>query len=757
MCPYALAVIRVFQQIPMCVGRLRMNYVPQILLATLLFCCANAHTVFGNEDTLVEESSQHWAFQPLGNPQPPDQVGDWSDHPIDRFVRQKQVESQIKPEAPADPRTLLRRVYFDLIGLPPTFEQIEAYRRDSSPDAFAHEVDTLLQSPYYGERWGRHWMDLVRYADTAGDNADYPIPEIHLYRNYIIDSFNADLPYDLFLREQLAGDLLAHSNKDERYAEQIIATGFIALSRRYGTSPYELQHLVLEDSIDATSRAFLGLTLRCARCHDHKSEPLTMEDYYGLYGIFASTQYPYTGSETYASLVTSRKNFVPLEPHQNVSVAIQKHQQQVENITQQIKAIRSGELGQQLAAAGERLKELNEKIQSAETTGQEYENLQQQLQALIVQRQQVISVIEEKEKKLREKLPRSDLPADLPAAYAVGEGEARDRQIQLSGQPKDLGEVVPRSVPKFFRGANPVKIPENHSGRLELAQWMTNPDSVAGAMLARVMANRVWQHHFGTGLVATPSNFGLSGSPPTHPELLEYLAKQFIDSGWSVKALHRLILSSKTYQLASTLDAKNFTIDPDNRTYWRFARRRLDAEALRDTMMWVGGSLNLGRPGQHPFPPAESWGYTQHAPFQEIYPSPHRSVYLLTQRFQRHPYLGLFDQPDTNTTTARRTSATVPLQSLFLMNNPWVQSQAQSLAGRILEHQGAVEDRIVHAIQLVYGRSPGEQEAALWRSYLEKVEAELANQNVPDPDRETETWTSLSKVLLTSNEFLYVD
>ena len=244
-------------------------------------------------------ADRHWAFQPIKSVKPPADPTGWSSHPVDRFLAAKYRIAGVKPVADADRRTLLRRVTFDLIGLPPTPEEIESFLSDERPDAFARVVERLLASPHYGERWGRHWMDVVRYADTAGDNADYPVPEAARYRDYIIDSFNADKPYDQFVREQLAGDILARQGPAREAAEKIVATGFLALSRRYATAPFELWHLTLEDTIDTTGRAFLGLTLRCARCHDHKFDPVTQRDYYALYGIFASTRFPYAGSEEF--------------------------------------------------------------------------------------------------------------------------------------------------------------------------------------------------------------------------------------------------------------------------------------------------------------------------------------------------------------------------------------------------------------------------------------------------------------------------
>lgn len=656
--------------------------------------------------------ARHWAFQPIDDPVPPADESGWAHDPIDRFVAARHREEAVTPVPPADRRTLLRRVYFDLIGLPPAPETAQAFLADERPDAFERIVEDLLASPQYGERWGRYWMDVVRYADTAGDNADYPIPEIRRYRDYIIDAFNDDKPYDQFVREQLAGDLLAKDAPRESYAELVTATGFLALSRRYATAPYELWHLSLEDAIDTTGRAFMGLTLRCARCHDHKFDPVTTEDYYALYGIFASTKFPYAGSEELQSKQFNRLEFVPLLPPHEAASAWQTHKAQLE----------------QLKAAAAEI----EKDQSTPERKSEMAGLQQELH----------------------RLERLGLPAGVAGAYAVSEGDPTDVAVQIAGNPGQPGDVVARGVPKFLAGDSHPKIAPGTSGRLELARWLTRPDH---PLTARVMVNRVWQHHFGRGLVDTPSNFGLSGSEPTHPQLLEWLTSRFIESGWSIKTLHRLILGSKTYRMSSGYDAGNAKIDPDNRNIWRFDRRRLDAEAIRDALLAVSGDLDPTRPGEHPFPPIEQWHWTQHDPFKAVYPSHHRSVYLMTQRLQRHPYLALFDGPDTNTTTDRRASSTVPLQALFWMNNDFVRDQSESFARRLVASSADPIQRLNRAYWLAYSRGPSAKEVERRLAYLEEYDHELRRTGISEDQVELEAWISLARTVLAANEFVYVD
>jgi hypothetical protein len=351
-------------------------------------------------------------------------------------------------------------------------------------------------------------------------------------------------------------------------------------------------------------------------------------------------------------------------------------------------------------------------------------------------------------------LHRRGLPPDLPGAYAVSEGKPVNVALHLQGDPEKPGSVVKRGVPKFLEGSKPVVIPSGASGRLQLAQWLTRPDH---PLTGRVLVNRVWQYHFGRGIVGTANNFGLRGEEPTHPELLDYLAAEFVRDGWSIKKLHRRILLSKTYQLASTADPSNAAKDPGNRWLWRFERRRLDAEAIRDSMLQVSGNLQRQRPGVQPFPPISQWGWTQHNPFKDVYPSKHRSVYLMTQRIQRHPYLALFDGPDTNTSTARRSDSTVPLQALYLMNHPFVREQAEGLARRLLATEKQPAQRIGRAHRWVWGRPPTPVEVSRGLTYLQRYSQELARIGTP-PDRvEIEAWTSYARVLLTANEFVYVD
>ncbi len=683
---------------------------------------ARVDLALGGGDTAA---ARHWAFEPVRPVEAPADPSGWAVHPVDRFIAARLRSEGLQPVSTAGRRALIRRACCDLIGLPPEPAEVEAFVADASADAFENLVNRLLASPHFGERQGRHWMDVVRYADTAGDNADYPVPEARLYRDYIIDAFNADKPYDRFVEEQLAGDILASRGEADHgrdrgapdcRAEQIVATGFIALSRRYATAPFELMHLTLEDTIETTGRAFLGLTLRCARCHDHKFDPVTMQDYYGLYGIFSSTRYPYAGSEELASKSFGRSGFVSLAPPDEARAGAQAHAEKIRKLAEEVQ-----KLEEEAKAAGKDAGPADA-LKARQT---ELGNLR-----------------------------RSNLPPGAPCAYAVEDEKPADARVQTLGDPAQAGPAVPRGAIKRLLGDKPLEIPPGSSGRLELARWLTRPEN---PLTARVMVNRIWQHLFGHGIVASPSTFGSRGDPPSHPELLDWLAARFVESGWSMKTVYRLIATSKTYQLSCDDDEVGLVRDPANRWCWRHDRRRLDAEALRDAMLSVSGLLELGRAGEHPFPQINAWGWTQHNPFKAVYPSNHRTVYLMTQRLQKHPFLALFDGPDTNSTADARTSSIVPQQALFLRNNPFAEEAAAAFARRLIALPGPAALRIETAYELAFCRPPETMEVQKGIAFADRCALELAKAGAPQDRIELEAWASYARVLFASNELLFVD
>ncbi len=1125
------------------------------------------------------EGAKHWAFEPVRNAALP-QITDtaWGHTSVDAFIRAKQEAAGVQPAPPADKRTLIRRATFDLTGLPPTPEEVDAFIQDDSPGAFESVVNRLLQSPAYGEKWGRHWLDVVRYADTAGETADYPVPLAWRYRNYVIDAFNDDKPYDEFLREQIAGDILANQGPPERYAERVTATGYLAISRRFGFDSENYHHLTIQDTIDTLGQSVLGLSLGCVRCHDHKFDPLSTRDYYALYGIFDSSRYAFPGSEQKQRI----RSMVPLVPasesqpkwreyeHRVAALSATLYRQKrpvpsallrslndldgdfeqqapaaggsngvlvppwlyegkiaVTNaaqspfknlypqgkigasiaadggayrisqavypartrdttdtvsinldfrvaapadgvtgshrftigansgspaaeflISSQTLSLRIGDqtevletlpsnqwqnlqltfdfkcrtlsgrfgmpgtmtefagkalaaewaglidlvvldsgpdpeakrpsiefdnLGVQEAAIAQVSTEMptiavaanapdpaalaellqtiggidgnfelqtkatppaspwgpgpNSVVQVAAESQSPYQNLfaagelgihmpnrgeydgfgitlpnvkpdkegrlfvsfdfrcinqeaggngswryyighgpgnsaavelffhgseffrrsadareavsplvigqwyqvqlaldlnaktytgslastnskvdfggqlasgwdgaidysfidsyshiggvrpaidadnfvvrDQPLAPLDAPPQPVVEQYTHRQQvaELRrqlatlatvadqEALELNSLLADgpLPLTYGMAEGTPHNARIHKRGEPDQLGDVVPRG---FVQVLGDSALPEGTtgSGRLELAHWLTRPEN---PLTVRVMVNRLWQYHFGRGLVKTPNDFGFRGLPPTHPELLDHLATRFIENGWSMKSMHRLIMLSATYQQASDrIESSPSGIDTSD-FYVRFPRRRLDAEEIRDSILTVSGELDAAPGREHPFPTPTSWGFSQHGPFSAVYDSNKRSVYLMTQRLKRHPFLALFDGADPNASTADRLGTTVPTQALFFLNDPMIHAKADKWAGRLLSAAPDDSKRLDIAWRHVLGRLPTETERAESAEFLSAYRTELVAANMDNVEQRS--WAAYLRTLIGSNEFLHVD
>ena len=660
------------------------------------------------EFVIGEKQRNHWSFRPLEVDAVLPAVQDeaWPQMAIDYYVLGKLEAKGFQPAPKADRRTLIRRVTYDLTGMPPKPDEVESFVHDPSPRAFRKVVDRLLASPRYGERWGRHWLDVVRYADSAGDSSDYPIPQMYLYRDYVIESFNRDLPYDQFIREQIAGDVLPSESESQRW-RRIIATGYLALSRRFGVTPETDMHLTIEDTINNLGKTFLGLTTGCARCHNHKYDPISSKDYYGLYGIFASTRYPFAGSEN----INEQKDLVYRLPEEQIKEALTPLRSELDPIEEELEKLQK------------------EQVEFVERVVEDGEVLD------------VKRLAELKIASTKLSLKRRALLAKGPTfetSFAVWEATPQNAKIQLRGEPKNLGEEVPRRFLEILGGQ---ALPENcqTSGRLELAEWIADPKN---PLTARVMVNRIWQHHFGKGLVATPNDFGARGAAPTHPELLDFLAAHFIESGWSVKTMHRMIVLSRAYQMQSEGDPRNLDADAANDFLWRFNRRRLSAEEIRDSILELSGALDLSSENEpHPFPHSAKWTFTQHRPFQAVYESRRRSVYLMTQRFQRHPYLGMFDGADNNIGTAARMTTTTPVQALFSMNSRIVHCAADGWTRRLTALTDDDRTRVDVAHREAFGRpiAPDEWERA--RHYL----------------AQSGSLDSYLRVLLATNEFLFVD
>jgi hypothetical protein len=641
----------------------------------------------------IARGRQFWSFQPLRTfPAPLTRDGTWARRGIDPFVLAELESRGLTPSAPASRRTLIRRAYFDLIGLPPAPEEVEAFVNDASLDAYELLIDRLLASPHHGERWGRFWLDLARYCDIAepwSESKGAP----YLYRDWVIRALNEDVPYDQFVQKQLAADLLPGARPADR-----AGLGFLGLSPVYWKE-LKLDSGVIrsvvaeewEERIGAVTSTFLGLTVACARCHDHKFDPVTTEDYYALAGILASTR------------LADRSLFAD-----DVAVPLAKVREQIKQFEAEISKLR----GKKSAPAdAKRADEL---------------------------RRQVATI--------REANPLVDAPlaaaVDEASLHVLPDGphrtkllykpdSAQDVSVQVRGNPGAPGPVVPR---RFLAVLSPEALRpfRQGSGRLELARALVME---GGPLAARVIVNRVWQHHFGAGLVATPSDFGAQGERPSHPRLLDDLAARFVANGWSLKWLHREIVLSATYRQAGTHDARKQALDPDNRWLWRANRRRLEVEAWRDAMLAVAGTLDRRQSG----PPAEL----------SDPPNRRRTVYGTVKRRELNDMLRLHDFPDPTAHSPGRLPTTTPLQLLFTLNGPLVQQQAAALARRLKAEvpQGGVA-RVRRAYLLLFGRPATDGEVRLALEFL-----------TPEPPGgpADALWEQYAQALLGSNEFLFID
>ncbi|MFT5465024.1 MAG: hypothetical protein ACI8UO_000110 [Verrucomicrobiales bacterium] len=611
-----------------------------------------------------------WSYEPVGNPSPPATQSDWPRDAIDAFVFARMAAVDLKPVADAKPEALIRRLYFDLIGLPPTMGQVEAFTADPNVEKL---VDELLESPHSGERWARHWLDVARYAESNGNDGlsrNPTFPHAWRYRDYVIAAFNSDTPYDRFLTEQIAGDLLAAADDVER-DKNLIATGFLALAAKPAKAMNNNFAMdVVADQIDVIATGLMGLSVGCARCHDHKFDPIPTRDYYALAGIFATTETMWglaaneglTAPKTDLHVLSAAPNVKPPEGWVETVLVLESN-------TGKPKAV-----------------------------------------------------------------PKPPWPIGTPLAMG-----ARDKRntthgkINLKGESNKLGQGVPRGFVEACATAAP-EIPVNESGRRELAAWLTNPRH---PQTARVFVNRVWLQLFGEGLVRTPDDFGVYGERPTHPDLLDHLATNFIADDWSTKRLIRKIVLSRTYQLSSETSEQLLAADPENLWLARHSRRRLDAESLRDAVLSATRKLDLSPPEGSAIRHRDilvNLAGNLHEP------SNHRSLYLCYLRSSPPPELAAFNLPDFTSVNGQREVSTVPSQGLYLFNSPFVIDQAEQFAQQLLEAESNEETRIRSAYRQVLNREPGSEE--LYRA-VELVQA--AGLQV------------LTQALLATNEFRYVD
>ena len=785
------------------------------------------------------EAADHWAFQPVKKPIPPDVRNAAAvASPVDRFILSRLEQNNLEFSPPADDRTLLRRIYFDLIGLPPTQHEVEAFEADSSPDAFAKVVDRLLASPLYGQRWGRHWLDVARYADTKGYvfTEDIRYPYAYTYRDYVVEAFNADTPYDRFVMEQLAADKLDLSANSPRLA----ALGFLTVGRRNQNNRQD----ILDDRIDVTTRGLLGLTVACARCHDHKFDPIPTADYYSLYGVFDSCNdpevkdLPVIGTpeksaeyERFLKELGERQAELAayISEQKNLLVAEMRHQAADYLLAVHHDTGSEGDLRRRAVAAWKQMlnratpedpvwgawkrlsplpdegfedkanAELSSMRQSAEfqdgvgafilerLSSQPLANVEGvakaygTLLAETIDRpaeatSEQLAMFDQLEAKLTEIGSPFALNDDQAIAFfdRAQRNEQRNKQkkidtfransaaaparamvlvdrstpvepvVFIRGNAGRRGEKVPRQFLELLSDDDRQPFAEDSSGRLDLARAIADP---ANPLTARVFVNRVWQHHFGEGLVRTPSDFGLQGEPPTHPALLDWLAAEFVENGWSTKMLHRTIVLSSAYRQSSSLEGSASTpepgeasrdpnlIDPENRLLWRMNRRRLDFESMRDSMLAIAGRLDPALEGRAV------------KLFEEN--SPRRTIYGFVNRNDLPGVWRSFDFPSPDASIAERPETTVPQQALFAMNSPFAIGQAKSLAAR---SEGAAPSdpgaTVTTLYQLTLQRNPTADEHRLAVEFLA---------GDPIDGSEMNRTEQLAQVLLLTNEFLFID
>ena len=668
----------------------------------------------------------HWAFQPPVKPPAPAVVNtEWPQSALDNFILAKLEAAGLSPAPRADRRTLIRRVTFDVIGLPPTPEEISAFLADESPDAFARVVDRLLASPQYGERWGRHWLDVARYADSNGFDENVAHGNAWRYRDYVVASFNRDKPFDQFVIEQLAGDLLPFDNEAQQH-EQLIATGFLSIGPKVlaETDEPKMRMDIIDEQLDTTGRAFLGLTLGCARCHDHKFDPIATADYYGLAGIFKST-------------LTMQKYVKVAEWHEHLLPS---------------------------AAATAMKAEFDAKVAARKTTIAAFitdadKLVREKLATMSDAKQpEKLETLYPAETKAELKKQRDELAAlekagpDLPAAMGVTEDKVVDIAVHLRGNPLKLGDIVPRRTPPAVRGPQLPRFTDKQSGRRQLAEWLIDPQH---PLTARVFVNRVWRWHFGRGLVRSTDNFGLLGEAPSHPGLLDWLARRFIDDGWSVKSLHRRILLSSTWQQSASATTETVRLDPENRLFSRAPVRRLEAEAVRDSLLAVSGQLDGTMGGSLLTLKNRAYFFDHTSIDKTTYDSPRRSLYLPVVRNNVFDVLQLLDFPDPAVSSSNRATTVVASQALLMLNSNLVMQAASNFADRLLADSPDDDQRLSQMYVIAFGREPTADERQADRAFL----AIAAQSQSTEPDgntRRKQAWATLCHVVLAANEFVYV-
>jgi hypothetical protein len=781
----------------------------------------------------IAEGSKHWAFRPIAKPPVPAVK---AANPIDSFIVEKLAEKGLSLAAPADKRTLIRRATFDLIGLPPTPEEVDAFLADNSPEAFAKVVDRLLRSPHYGEKWGRHWLDVARYSDSNGLDENIALGTAWRYRDYVVQALNEDKPFDQFLTEQLAGDLLESKDIPARH-ERITATAFLNLGAKVLAEPdkEKLTMDVVDEQIDVMGRAFMGLTLGCVRCHDHKFDPIPQDDYYALAAIFKSTQSfsvdrigalstayeaPMGSFDDFAAIKSSERILkeqkeavtkaeaaankalkdevrnkavdylmaaceLPIAPtlSQVVPVA-EKHGLRAHvllNCRVYLAANESDPFFQPwqdaLKAKGtaEPLRSYYTAIFGAAAKikvnpkDKAEDSLLHQARAALDDKDGFLALppepivlypkaVADKVRALKDTMmtTESNLP-DLPTTLAVSESPKvlKELPVHIRGSHLALGKPVARGVIQVVQASLKAKpqFPANQSGRLELARWLASPEH---PLTSRVIANRIWSWHFNQGLVPTTDNFGLLGQKPTHPELLDWLARWFTTNGWSLKDMHRLIMSSRTYQQSSTVPPQAALSDPENQLLNHFPVRRLEAEEVRDALLHVAGSIDTTIGGKTIPRRNREFVFNHTSKDFTTYGSTRRAIYLPVIRNNLYDLFQQFDYPDPATSTGLRNSTVVSPQALLLMNSDLATNAARSFITRLFQISTDTQERLRAAYRLAFAREATDDDLRRAQNYLITTNAALSSSQQDSGRREQQTWAQLCQALMMSNEFIYL-
>ena len=748
---------------------------------------ANYNSQISDEE-IEDAKSDFWAFRkPNQNEPPSTQNIDWSVNPIDLFVLARLESEQMKPSPDAASYQILRRLCFDLVGLPPTLEQIDyfddAYKKD--PDrAIRYVTQRLLDKPQFGERWGRHWLDVVRFAESNGREVNMTYPHAWRYRDYVIDSFNDDKPYDQFLKEQLAGDLLP-AKDDSQWAEQLIATGFLAIGPKNLTERNRTQFTadLVDEQIDTTTRAFLGMSVACARCHDHKFDPIPQSDYYAMAGIFRSTA-------TFFGTPASKYGNLGGVQNRNKSNLLRLP---IDDPSSFDPTFSSDELRQMNEELDETIADLRNYRRDRMRNATDQKNAQQNFIRM-----------QAKMERLSDLLGSVDRSGN-PNTYCMGVQESdtvADTRLLVRGEVGEPAQVVPRGIPKVLSsGKHPIAT--KSSGRLEMANWIASKQN---PLTARVMVNRIWQHLIGEGIVASTENFGSTGQAPTHPELLDYLASRFMDSNWSVKTMIGEIVSSRIYRTSSAYNQNYFEKDPDNHFLWRANPRRLDGEALRDAMLFVAGEMDFERPRASEVAKAgymrvrdgnlfnpvsflisssgsmrsmamnamtgdvtrsrrqafarqlrarttgNSYSPSQSGEKLDMTGAKFRSVYMPVVRGEVSRSLEVFDFAQPDMVVGKRETSSTPNQALYMMNNDFVHSQSVALARRIMKATPDRAERLKMAFKLTYSREPNDRESKAIGTFVSDFATDRSK-----TAREVVTSIAICQSLFASAEFRYLD